>query len=73
MTLVFLLSFVEVIDVIMQGAGRESRLVRLYTEATVAAVSLLPPADVALRTCFLWTDVGEELFVSRLLIASDTL
>ena len=69
----FLQSFIKIRDVIMQCAGIEWSLIRLYTEAISILIRLRPPANICLRTSFLWADIREELFVCRLLIQSDTL
>ena len=72
-TLMLLTSLIKVRNVIVQCTRRESSFIKQYSESTTAVVSLLPPANAALRTCFLWTNVREELLVSSLLIASDAL
>ena len=69
-TLFLLIAVVEFLGIEVESAGIEWSAA-LHLQAQAGSIGLLPPADIALGTTLLWTDVWEVLVVGFIIVDGD--
>ena len=70
MTLLLVVAIVELLGIEVDSAGIEWSAA-LHLQAQACGIGLLPPADIALGTTLLWTDVWELLVVGIICVNTD--
>ena len=69
-TLLLVVAIVKLLGIEVDSAGIEWSAA-LHLQAQACSIGLLPPADIALGTTLLWTDVWEVLVVGIICVNTD--